>query len=236
MATPGSSAHRSVVDALPASARDRPLTIEDRALFIYTSEPPAAQGRQHEPHRDAGHPRKTWQPSRRTFDCREPTPPAAGGDRAILVSGGSVVIREISAREFWDDIALEHDLQYIAGSALPAQLAAALGDPPAGWPAATACGPMSARLRRFPHPHIIEFYAATEAMCRCSTSDGGASGASWFLMALSARYSLDIDRQQPIRDPRGFCVECRTEEQEVIGKILKMPSKPGARLRAMRPR
>jgi fatty-acyl-CoA synthase len=41
---------------------------------------------------------------------------------------------------------------------------------------------------------------------------------------------FDLDLQQPVRDPQGFCIECAPEEAgEVIGKILKDASKPGAR-------
>jgi fatty-acyl-CoA synthase len=41
---------------------------------------------------------------------------------------------------------------------------------------------------------------------------------------------FDIETQQPLRDAQGFCIECAIDEPgEVIGKILKDPSKPGAR-------
>jgi len=41
---------------------------------------------------------------------------------------------------------------------------------------------------------------------------------------------FDVERQAPVRDAHGFCVECKPGETgEVIGKILKDASKPGAR-------
>jgi fatty-acyl-CoA synthase len=39
-----------------------------------------------------------------------------------------------------------------------------------------------------------------------------------------------VERQQPVRDERGFCIECDVDEPgEVIGKIMKDASKPGQR-------
>jgi fatty-acyl-CoA synthase len=41
---------------------------------------------------------------------------------------------------------------------------------------------------------------------------------------------FDRERQQPVRDARGFCIECKIDEPgEVIGKIIKDASKPGQR-------
>ena len=39
-----------------------------------------------------------------------------------------------------------------------------------------------------------------------------------------------IKRQRPIRDAKGFCIECAVDEPgEVIGKIVNDPSRPGQR-------
>src|SRR5258708_4818146 len=106
------------VDALSgaklAEAETRPLTIEDRALFIYTSGTtglPKAANINHYRLMLAGHAFAgvmATQPTDRMYDCL-PMYHTAGGlvaTGSILVSGGSVVIREkFSAREFWDDIA-----------------------------------------------------------------------------------------------------------------------------------
>jgi fatty-acyl-CoA synthase len=52
---------------------------------------------------------------------------------------------------------------------------------------------------------------------------------------VAARFPIKIVRfdpqtQQPVRDERGFCIECNVDEPgEVIGKIVKDASKPGQR-------
>ena len=41
---------------------------------------------------------------------------------------------------------------------------------------------------------------------------------------------FDVETQQPVRNAEGFCIECEPDEPgEVIGKILKDPSRPGQR-------
>src|SRR5919108_2947193 len=99
-------------DALAPSDR-RPLTIEDRALYIYTSgtnRMPKAANINHyrvmlASHGFAG--AMNTQPSDRMYDCL-PMYHTVGGlvaTGAVLVNGGAVVIREkFSAREFWDDL------------------------------------------------------------------------------------------------------------------------------------
>jgi fatty-acyl-CoA synthase len=89
--------------------------------------------------------------------------------------------------------------------------------------------------RRFAIPHIIEFYAATEgnvSLFNFEDKEGAVGRIPWFLERRfpTKVVRFDLDLQQPIRDPQGFCIECKIEEPgEVIGKILKDPSKPGAR-------
>jgi fatty-acyl-CoA synthase len=89
--------------------------------------------------------------------------------------------------------------------------------------------------RRFRIPQILEFYAATEGNVTLFNFEGkeGAIGRlPWYL---AARFPIkivrfDVERQQPQRDDRGFCIECGTDEPgEVIGKIMKDASKPGQR-------
>src|SRR5438128_2553131 len=92
----------------------RTLTIEDRALYIYTSGTtglPKPANMNHyrvmlASHAFAG--AMDTQATDRMYDCL-PLYHTAGGlvaTGALLVRGGSVVIREkFSAREFWDDIA-----------------------------------------------------------------------------------------------------------------------------------
>jgi fatty-acyl-CoA synthase len=89
--------------------------------------------------------------------------------------------------------------------------------------------------RRFRIPQIIEFYAATEGNVSLFNFEGkeGAIGRlPWYIAARfpTKIVRFDVERQQPVRDERGFCIECSTDEPgEVIGKIMKDASKPGQR-------
>jgi fatty-acyl-CoA synthase len=234
-----------------AAAEARPLTIEDRALFIYTSGTtglPKAANINHYRMMLAGHAFAgvmATRPTDRMYDCL-PMYHTAGGlvaTGSILVSGGSVVIREkFSAHEFWDDIArwnctifqyIGEFCRYLLNSphhrqetAHRLRLACGNGLRPDVWPDFK---------RRFGIPHIIEFYAATEgnvSLFNFEDKEGAVGRIPWFLESRfpTKVVRFDIDLQRPIRNPQGFCVECATDEAgEVIGKILKDASKPGAR-------
>jgi fatty-acyl-CoA synthase len=229
----------------------RPLTIEDRALYIYTSGTtglPKAANMNHYRVMLAAHAFTGVMNTRaddRMYDCL-PLYHTAGGLLAtgpLLIRGGSVVIRDkFSAREFWDDIARwdctcfqyigelcryllnsppsakehEHRLRLACGNGLRADV----------W---------TQFKERFRIPEILEFYAATEGNVSLFNFDGkeGAVGRlPWFLASRfpTKIVRFDVERQQPFRDARGLCVECASDEAgEVIGKILKDASKPGAR-------
>jgi len=238
-------------EARLTGAESRPLTIEDHALYIFTSGttglPKAA---------NINHYRlmlasfafagvMATQSTDRMYDCL-PMYHTAGGlvaTGAILVKGGSVVIREkFSAHEFWDDIARWNCtvFQYIGEfcryllntpphpkeTAHRLRLACGNGLRPDVW---------HDFKRRFQIPHIIEFYGATEgnvSLFNFEDKEGSVGRIPWFLEGRfpTRIVRFDIDRQAPIRDARGFCIECKTDEAgEVIGKILKDASKPGAR-------
>jgi fatty-acyl-CoA synthase len=245
----------SAVDALSGGAlsgAEHPmLTIEDRALYIYTSGTtglPKAANMNHYRLMLAGHAFAgvmATKPSDRIYDCL-PMYHTAGGlvaTGAVLIAGGSVVIREkFSAHEFWDDIArwnctvfqyIGEFCRYLVNSpphpkeaAHQLRLACGNGLRPDVWPEFR---------RRFRIPHVIEFYGATEgnvSLFNFEDKEGAVGRIPWFLEARfpTKIVRFDIDRQQPIRDAQGFCIECATEEPgEVIGKILKDASKPGAR-------
>jgi fatty-acyl-CoA synthase len=229
----------------------RPLTIEDRALYIYTSGTtglPKAANMNHYRVMLATHAFAGVMNTRaddRMYDCL-PLYHTAGGLLAtgpLLIRGGSVVIRDkFSAREFWDDIARwdctcfqyigelcryllhsppsskerEHRLRLACGNGLRADV----------W---------KEFKERFRVPEILEFYAATEGNVSLFNFDGkeGAVGRlPWFLAARfpTKVVRFDVEREQPYRDARGFCIECGPDEPgEVIGRILKDASKPGAR-------
>jgi fatty-acyl-CoA synthase len=228
-----------------------PLTIEDRALFIYTSGTtglPKAANMNHyrvmlASHAFAGV--MDTKASDRMYDCL-PMYHTAGGlvaTGALLVKGGSVVIREkFSAHEFWNDVTrwdctlvqyIGELCRYLVNSpphdnerAHHLRLACGNGLRPDVWPEFK---------RRFQIPQIIEFYAATEgnvSLFNFEGKEGAVGRVPWFLAHRfpTKVVRFDVERQQPIRDAQGFCIECAPDEPgEVIGKILKDASKPGAR-------
>ena len=237
-------------DELAAGDR-RALTIEDRALYIYTSGTtglPKAANLNHYRVMLASHAFAGVMNTRaedRMYDCL-PLYHTAGGvlaTGALLLRGGSVVIRErFSAREFWDDVVhwectcfqyigelcryllnspphpreREHRLRLACGNGLRPDVWLQFKD-------------------RFRIPQIIEFYGATEGNVSLFNFEGrpGAVGrVPWYLAARfpTKVVRFDVERQQPVRDQHGFCVECEVDEPgEVIGRILKDPSRPGAR-------
>jgi fatty-acyl-CoA synthase len=243
------------VDILPGedlAAADLPmLTIEDRALYIYTSGTtglPKAANINHYRVMLASHAFAGVMDTRssdRMYDCL-PLYHTAGGvvaTGALLVNGGSVVIRDkFSAREFWDDIArwdctcfqyIGELCRYLLNSPPNPnerkhhlRLACGNGLRPDVWPQFK---------RRFQIPQIIEFYAATEGNVSLFNFDGKEGAVGRLPWWLARRFPIKVVRfdpesQQPIRDNRGFCIECQVDEPgEVIGKIIKHASKPGQR-------
>src|SRR5215468_1921277 len=244
-----------VVDSLsgdPLAASDCPaLTIEDHALYIYTSGTtglPKAANMNHyrvmlASYAFAGV--MNTRASDRMYDCL-PLYHTAGGllaTGALLVKGGSVVIRDkFSVREFWDDIVrwdctcfqyIGELCRYLVNSppdpkerAHHLRLACGNGLRPDVWPQFK---------RRFQIPQIIEFYAATEGNVSLFNFDGKEGAVGRLPWWVAARFPtkivrFDAERQQPVRDERGFCIECDVDEPgEVIGKIMKDASKPGQR-------
>ncbi len=237
-------------DALSVSER-RPLSIEDRALYIYTSGttglPKAANVNHYRlmlaSHGFAG--AMDVQQTDRMYDCL-PMYHTVGGvvaTGALLANGGATVIREkFSAREFWDDI-VRWDctmFQYIgelcrylvntppsaSESKHRVRLVCGNGLRPDVWPAFK---------QRFGIPEILEFYAATEGNCTLfnfESREGVVGRLPWFL---ARRFPVkvvrfDIETGEPVRNAKGFCVECDVDEPgEVIGRILNDPTKPGSR-------
>ncbi len=243
------------VDALPGHRLEpserAALTIEDRALYIYTSGttglPKAANINHYRvmlaSHAFAGV--MDTKPTDRMYDCL-PMYHTVGGlvaTGAVLLNGGSVVIREkFSAREFWDDVVrYECTLfQYIG------ELCRYLVHSPPN-PNETkhrlrlACGNglrpdlWEEFKTRFRIPHILEFYGATEGNVNIFNFEGkqGAVGrVPWFVAHRFpiAVVRFDVERQQPVRNAEGFCERCAPNEPgEVIGRIVNDPSRPGNR-------
>jgi len=243
------------IDSLPgdrlAASERVALTIEDHALYIYTSGttgmPKAANINHYRvmlaSHAFAGV--MDTKPTDRMYNCL-PMYHTAGGlvaTGSVLLNGGSIAIREkFSAREFWDDV-VRYDctlFQYIG------ELCRYLVHSP---PNANetrhhirlVCGnglrpDLWAEFKtRFRIPKILEFYGATEGNVNIFNFEGkpGAVGrVPWFVAHRFpiAVVRFDVEHQQPVRNAEGFCERCAPDESgEVIGKILKDPSKPGNR-------
>jgi fatty-acyl-CoA synthase len=161
---------------------------------------------------------------------------SAGGVCAIgstLTVGGSVIIkRKFSTTQFWEDcnkygatqfqyigelcryllnapphpLERKHKLRVVMGNGLRPEI----------WQAFKA---------RFAIPWIIEFYGATEGNVALVNADGkvGAIGRipSYMRNVLKTRLvRFDIEKEEPIRTPDGFCVESAADEVgEAVGKI-----------------
>jgi fatty-acyl-CoA synthase len=227
-------------DAL-AGPESQPVSIDDRALYVYTSGttglPKAANISHYRlmvwTHWFAG--MMDTGPADCMYNCL-PMYHSIGGavaTGAVLVNGGSVAIRErFSASSFWDDIA-RFDctlFQYIGE--LCRYLLHAPGDPrETRHRLRLACGNglrgdiWEEFKRRFRIPHILEFYAATEANVSLFNVEGrpGAIGRTPPFLAhrsALALVKLDVERNAPLRNESGFCVRCAPNETgEAIGRI-----------------
>lgn len=161
---------------------------------------------------------------------------SAGGVCAIgsvLTSGGAAIIRrKFSATQFWDDCVKYRATQFEYIGELcryllntpphklerKHRLRVAMGNGlrPEIWPAFKA---------RFRIPRIIEFYGATEGNVALVNMDGkiGAVGRiPWYLRRVmpTRLVKFDVEREQPVRGPNGFCIECKPGDiGEAIGRI-----------------
>ena len=162
---------------------------------------------------------------------------------AVLVGGGSVVIRErFSARQFWSDVVrwdctlfqyigelcryllhtephpheTEHRIRMCCGNGLR----------PDVW---------NGFKERFRIPQILEFYAATEGNVSLVNVEGKPGAIGRIPPFLAHRFpaalvKYDAEADAPVRDARGFCVRCAPNEVgEAIGQLLKDRSNVGSR-------
>jgi fatty-acyl-CoA synthase len=228
------------------------VTLDDRALYVYTSGttglPKAAIVSHFRlmnwTHWFAG--MMETKPSDRMYNCL-PMYHSVGGavaTGAVLVNGGSVVIRDkFSAGAFWEDIR-RHDctmFQYIG------EMCRYLLNAP---PPLTRETPPRLRLccgnglradiwepfkERFRIPQILEFYAATEgnvSLFNVEERPGAIGRTPPFIAHRSALalVKFDVERGLPLRNEQGRCIRCEPNETgEAIGRISKAPSDPGAR-------
>jgi len=229
----------------------RLVTIDDRALYIYTSGttglPKAA---------NVSHARlmqwSNWftgmleiRSIDRLYNCL-PMYHSVGGvlaTGAVLIAGGSVVIREnFSASRFWDDIVrwdctlfqyigelcryllhtepspheIEHHIRMCCGNGLRPDI----------W---------NDFKSRFRIPQILEFYAATEGNVSLFNVEGKPGAIGRIPSYLAHRFSatpvqIDIETGAPVRNEQGFCIRCAPNEiGETIGRLFMDPSNVGSR-------
>ena len=218
-------------------------TIEDRALYMYTSGttglPKAANvshGRLMQwSHWFAG--MMDTRPRDRMYNCL-PMYHASGGVQApgaVLVSGGSVVIRDrFSASQFWSDV-IRWDctlFQYI-GELCRYLLHSEPSPHETHHRIRMACGN---GLRpdvwrefqdRFQIPQIFEFYAATEGSVSLFNIDGETGSIGRIPSYLAHRSPVmlvkcDLDKGEPARGENGFCIPCSANEAgEAIGPLRR---------------
>jgi fatty-acyl-CoA synthase len=229
----------------------RPVTIQDRALQIYTSGTSGRSKAAHINHyrlMQASH----WfagimdvRSNDRMYNCL-PMYHIVGGVQttgAVLVGGGSVVIREkFSARQFWKDVTrwdctlfqyigelcryllhvehrreeTEHRIRMCCGNGLR----------PDVW---------DEFKTRFRIPQILEFYGATEGNVSLFNVEGKPGAIGRIPSFLAHRFpatlvKFDVETEEPVRDERGFCVRSAPNEiGEAIGKVSTDPLNLGAR-------
>jgi fatty-acyl-CoA synthase len=233
-----------------SDAERRPVTVEDCALYVYTSGTtglPKAARVSHARLMQWSH----WfagimdtRASDRMYDCL-PMYHGVGGVSAIasvLVSGGSVVIRNgFSARRFWSDI-VRWDctlFQYIGE--LCRYLLQTEPHPSESRHGIRLCagnglrGDIWERFEsRFRIPRILEFYASTEGNVAFFNVEGKPGAVGRIPPYLAHRFPAalvkwDPEHDRPLRDERGFCVRCASGEVgEAIGE-LGDPSNVGSR-------
>jgi fatty-acyl-CoA synthase len=222
-------------------AERRAVTISDRALTIYTSGttglPKAANVSHHRLMQwsfwfaglmDAG-------TDDRMYDCL-PMYHSIGGvvaTGAMLVSGGSVVIREkFSASDFWDDVVTWDCTLFQYIGELCRYLVNAPEHPRERKHRLRLCCGNGLRAdvwekfqSRFEIPRILEFYAATEGNISLYNVEGKVGAIGRVPPFLAHRFPLalvqfDTAAGEPMRDVDGRCIRCGTDEiGEAVGKI-----------------
>jgi fatty-acyl-CoA synthase len=232
----------------PAAAAYTAPTLDSTALYIYTSGTTGLPKAAHVSHYRL----MRWsqwfaglmdtRPEDRMYDCL-PLYHSVGGVVAVgalLVSGGSVVIRpRFSASDFWRDVKDERCtlFQYIG------ELCRYLVNAPAQAVETEhllrlACGNgLRAEVwetfkTRFRIPRILEYYASTEgtfSLYNCEGKPGSIGRIPSFLTHRLPVALLRVipDTSEPVRGADGFCEACDANEAgEAVGLI---PAEDGGR-------
>ena len=227
----------------------RDVTIDDRALYMYTSGTTGSPKAAIIDHRRL----MMWShwfagmmntgPADRMYNCL-PLYHSVGGvvaTGALLVNGGSVVIREkFSVGEFWTDI-VRWDctvVQYIG------ELCRYLTNAPThvheGAHRIRLCCGNGLRAdvwnrfkARFRIPQILEFYAATEGNISLYNAEGKPGAIGRIPSFLAHRFpavlvKVDGDTAAPLRDASGHCIRCAADETGLaISRIARTASEAG---------
>lgn len=236
-------------DELRINSR-QPVTIEDRALCIFTSGTtglPKAANVSHGRIMQWSH----WFAGMMGVnddDCMYNCLPmfhSVGGVQApgaMLAGGGSIVLRpKFSASRFWDDVTrwdcsifqyIGELCRYLSANASPAvvnhriRMACGNGMSPDVW---------GMFQERFRIPQIFEFYASTEGGVSLFNIEGKAGSIGRVPGYLAHRFSpallkIDIETGEPVRDANGFCTRAAVGEPgEAIGKMVEDASSIGTR-------
>jgi fatty-acyl-CoA synthase len=227
------------------------MSIEDRALYIYTSGTtgmPKAANVSHFRLMQWSH----WfaglmgtGAEDRMYNCL-PMYHSVGGvlaTGAILVGGGSVVIKEkFAARQFWSDIVRWECTLFQYIGELCRYLLNTEPGPDEAAHRIRMCSGNGLRpdvwekfRKRFRIPRILEFYAATEGNFSLFNVEGKAGAIGRIPPFLAHRFpaalvQVDLEKAEPVRDTRGLCTRCANNEVgEAIGKIPTGRSSSGAR-------
>jgi fatty-acyl-CoA synthase len=243
------------IDALPndpvPDEKLPKLTIEDRCLFVYTSGTtgmPKAANINH--YRVQGimyafNGAMNMKPDDRVYVCLPIYHTSGGvlGPGAALTAGGSVVLRErYSSRTFWDDVVKHQCTAFIyIGELCRYLLNSPVHPQETKHQLRIACGNGLRPdiwvdfQRRFRIPKVLEWYAATEGNCVFFNFDSRVGAVGRIPKLLEGRFLVeivrfDIETEEPVRGPGGFCVKCDPEEiGEVISKIVIDPARPSQR-------
>lgn len=234
--------------ALAAASADRPdralqdaVTREDTALYVYTSGTTGAPKAARMVHRRVLGMMRAFigaaraGPEDRTY-VTLPLYHGTGGLCGVgfaLTTGGTLILRrKFSATHFWQEAATERATVFFYIGELCRYL---VNQPPSPADAAHSLrlgvgnglrGDVWEKFQpRFKIPKLFEFYGSTEGNVTLLNFDGrpGAIGRipGWLSKRINVRIvKFDVEREEPVRDKDGLCVEADPGEVgEAIGEI-----------------